>query len=76
MRLHCIQRDDGTVGVLAERMRASLIPVMQGLVLGSADVDLANLSRALVLGIGRDAWVIAHGDDALLLQLSVATQRH
>lgn len=76
MRLHCIQRDDGTVGVLAERMRAALTTAMQGHVLGSADVDLANLSRALVLGIGRDTWVIAHGDDALLLQLSVATQRH
>lgn len=76
MRLHAFQIDDGSVHVVAERVEASLGAATElgALDLGVADVDLAVLSPALVLGIGLDAWAIARGDDATMIRCALASQ--
>ncbi|HZX79642.1 MAG TPA: hypothetical protein VFE72_01645 [Lysobacter sp.] len=76
MRLHAYQLPDGTMHIVAERLAAALDArsELDGHDLGVADVDLAQLSPDLVLGIGMDAWAIARGDDALLIRDALVAQ--
>ena len=76
MRLHAFQLTDGTMHVVAERLAAALDAQseLDGHDLGVAEVDLAQLSPRLVLGIGMDAWAIARGDDALLIRNALVAQ--
>lgn len=76
MRLHAFQMTDGTMHVVAERLAAALDAhrELDARDIGVADVDLAQLSPNLVLGIGLDAWAIARGDDALLIRSAISMQ--
>ncbi|MGY3264094.1 MULTISPECIES: hypothetical protein [unclassified Lysobacter] len=76
MRLHAFQLTDGTMHVVAERLAAALDAQreLDAHDMGVADVDLAQLSPNLVLGIGLDAWAIARGEDALLIRGAIASQ--
>lgn len=76
MRLHAFQMTDGTMHVVAERLAAALDAhgELGGHDLGVADVDLAQLSPTLVLGIGLDAWAVARGEDAMLIRARLAMQ--
>lgn len=76
MRLHAFQMTDGTMHVVAERLVAALDAreELGGCDLGVAEIDLAQLSPTLVLGIGLDAWAIARGDDAMLIRTMLTLQ--
>ncbi|TZF90284.1 hypothetical protein [Cognatilysobacter lacus] len=76
MRLHAFQLTDGTMHVVAERLAAVLDArsELDCRDLGVAEVDLARLSPNLVRGIGLDAWAIARGGDAQLIQSALAVQ--
>ncbi|WP_133499839.1 hypothetical protein [Cognatilysobacter terrigena] len=76
MRLHAFQMTDGTMHVVAERLAAALDAhrELDAHDMGVAEVDLAQLSPNLVLGIGLDAWAIARGEDALLIRSAISMQ--
>ncbi|GAB1595318.1 hypothetical protein [Lysobacter claricitrinus] len=76
MRLHAFQMTDGTMHVVAERLAAALDAhrELDAYDMGVAEVDLAQLSPTLVLGIGLDAWAIARGEDALMIRSAISMQ--
>lgn len=70
MQLHAYQLHDGRLELLAEDIVAG--PLEPARDLGVADVDLAELSPDVVLGIGLEARAVADGDDARRVQAALA----
>lgn len=71
MQLHAYQLHDGRLELLAEAA-TTCGPLEPGQDLGVADLDLADLSPDVVLGIGLQARAVATGDDALLVHRALA----
>jgi hypothetical protein len=67
MRLHAYRHFDGAVELVADHALV-YCPAFGAADLGSADVDLARFSPAVILGIGLDA----RGQDALVVEHALA----
>jgi hypothetical protein len=71
MRLHAYRHFDGAVELVADHALV-YCPAFGAADLGSADVDLARFSPAVILGIGLDARALARGQDALVVEHALA----